>query len=63
MGGTYTVADAYLYALTQWGQADWLESVYQTSIRFDRLVHLKAWYQRMRARPAVRSALAAEGLK
>jgi len=63
MGDTCTVADAYLYSLTQWGRADWLASVYETSIRFDGLVHLKAWYQRMRARPAVRRALAAERLK
>ncbi|QEI04738.1 glutathione transferase GstA [Pigmentiphaga aceris] len=63
MGDTYTVADAYLFALTQWGQAPWLASVYRADIHFDALSHLQAWYLRMRERPAVRLALAAEGLK
>ena len=62
MGDTYTVADAYLYSLTQWGQAPWLESVYKADIHFDGLENLKAWYERMRARPAVRTALHREGL-
>ncbi|MBN3801911.1 glutathione S-transferase [Paraburkholderia sp. Ac-20336] len=63
MGGTYTVADAYLYALTQWGQAAWLEPTYNANISYDGLDNLKGWYQRMRQRPAVRSALDFEGLK
>lgn len=63
MGDSCTVADAYLFSLTQWGQAEWLESVYKTSIRFDGLENLKAWYLRMRQRPAVRAALEREGLK
>lgn len=62
MGDTFSVADAYLYALTGWAQAPWLASVYKTDIHFDDLVHLKAWYVRMRERPAVRQALDAEGL-
>ncbi len=61
MGDTYTVADAYLYSLTQWGQASWLESVYKADIHFDGLENLKAWYERMRARPAVRTSLDREG--
>ncbi|QDD64003.1 glutathione transferase GstA [Herbaspirillum seropedicae] len=61
--GDYTVADAYLYALTQWGQAEWLVPTYQANIHFDGLVNLKAWYLRMRERPAVRKALDAEELK
>jgi glutathione S-transferase len=63
MGSTYTVADAYLYSLTQWGQAEWLASVYKTSIHFDGLENLKDWYLRMRSRPAVRRALDTEGMK
>lgn len=63
MGERYTAADAYLYALTQWGQADWLQSVYRTGIRFDGLNHLKAWYLRLRERPAIQRALADEGLR
>lgn len=61
MGDTYTVADAYLYSLTQWGQASWLESAYKADIQFDGLKNLKAWYERMRARPAVRTSLEREG--
>ncbi len=61
--GDYTVADAYLYALTQWGQAEWLVPTYQANIHFDGLANLKAWYLRMRERPAVRKALDVEGLK
>jgi len=63
MGETFTVADAYLYALTGWGQASWLESVYRADIHFDGLSNLEAWYARMRERPAVRKALDAERLK
>lgn len=61
--GDYTVADAYLYALTQWGQAEWLVPTYQANIHFDGLANLKAWYLRMRERSAVRKALDVEGLK
>ncbi len=63
MGETYTVADTYLYALTGWAQAPWLESVYKADIHFDGLRNLEAWYVRMRERPAVRKALDTEGLK
>lgn len=63
MGDTYSVADAYLYALTQWGQASWLAPTYRANISYDGLENLKDWYRRMRERPAVRSALDFEGLK
>nr|WP_301301921.1 glutathione transferase GstA [Methylorubrum extorquens] len=63
MGDTFTVADAYLYSLVQWGQAEWLKPTYRADIHYDGLAHLKAWYLRMRVRPAVRQALAAEGLE
>lgn len=59
----YTVANTYLYSLTQWGQAEWLAPTYSTSISFDGLEHLKAWYLHMRERAAVRKALDAEGLQ
>jgi glutathione S-transferase len=62
MGEAFTVADAYLYALTQWGQAQWLVPTYGADIHFDGLDNLKSWYLRMRERPAVRAALAVEGL-
>ncbi|MFJ7352921.1 glutathione transferase GstA [Phyllobacterium sp. NPDC097923] len=62
MGNTFTVADAYLFVLTSWGQAPWLKSYYKTSIHFDQLQHLEAWYGRMRERDAVRRSILAEGL-
>lgn len=62
MGETFTVADAYLFALIGWGQAQWLTSYYKADIHFDDLRHLQAWYERLKARPAVCRALRAEGL-
>ena len=63
MGENFGVADAYLFALTGWGQADWLTSYYKADIHFDKLAHLRDWYQRVRARPAVQRALREEGLR
>ncbi|MFC4274022.1 glutathione transferase GstA [Achromobacter aloeverae] len=62
MGDRYSVADAYLYALTGWGQASWMKSHYNADIRFDDLHGLQAWYARMHERPAVQRALREEGL-
>ena len=62
MGAQFTVADAYLFALTGWGQAAWLTSYYKAGIHFDGLSNLAAWYGRMRARPSVQLALEREGL-
>lgn len=62
MGDGFTVADAYLFALTGWGQAIWLTSYYRADIHFDDLHNLKTWYEKVRARPAVQKALAREGL-
>ncbi|KAB0495383.1 glutathione transferase GstA [Pseudomonas vancouverensis] len=63
LGDTFTVADAYLFALTGWGQADWLKSYYKAGIHFDGLENLQAWYARVRQRPAVQNALKVEGLQ
>ncbi|WP_338581427.1 glutathione transferase GstA [Pseudomonas sp. MAG733B] len=62
LGDTFTVADAYLFALTGWGQADWLTSYYKAGIHFDGLKNLQAWYSRVLQRPSVQKALLAEGL-
>ncbi|MCJ2060987.1 glutathione binding-like protein [Methylobacterium sp. J-048] len=62
LGDTFTVADAYLFALTGWGQAPWLSSYYRADIHFDHLDNLRAWYGRVRGRPAVKAALQEEGL-
>lgn len=63
LGEKFTVADAYLFALTGWGQADWLTSYFKADIYFDDLKNLQAWYGRMRQRPAVQKALQEEGLE
>lgn len=62
MGDRFTVADAYLFALTGWGQAPWLKSYYKANIHFDDLRNLEAWYARMRERAAVRKSIEEEGL-
>ncbi len=62
LGDSFTVADAYLFALTGWGQAPWLKSYYKADIHFDNLDNLRAWYERVRARPSVQKALQEEGL-
>jgi glutathione S-transferase len=62
LGDSFTVADAYLFALTGWGQAPWLNSYYEADIHFDNLINLRAWYQRVSARPSVQKALHEEGL-
>ena len=62
MGEHFSVADAYLFALTGWGQAPWLTSYYKADIHFDQLDHLRDWYLCMLTRPAVRQALREEGL-
>lgn len=63
MGASFTIADAYFYSLVQWGQAEWLKPTYRADIHFDMFDNLKAWYLRVRARPAVRRALDIEGLQ
>lgn len=62
LGDAFGVADAYLFALTGWGQAPWLKSYYKAEIHFDNLDHLRAWYERVRVRPSVQKALQEEGL-
>jgi glutathione S-transferase len=62
LGDSFSVADAYLFALTGWGQAPWLKSYYKADIHFDNLDHLHAWYERVRIRPSVQKALQEEGL-
>lgn len=62
MGEAFTVADAYLFALTGWGKAAWLKSVYHADIDLSSLDNLRAWYGRVRARPHVQQVLTFEGL-
>lgn len=62
MGEAFTVADAYLFALTGWEKAAWLKSVYHADIDLSSLDKLRAWYARVRARPYVQHVLKFEGL-
>ncbi|WP_081087265.1 glutathione S-transferase C-terminal domain-containing protein [Burkholderia pseudomultivorans] len=57
-----TIADAYLFALTGWGKAAWMRSVYNADIDLSRFGNLRGWYERVRARPAVQAVLTADGL-
>ncbi|WP_322047197.1 glutathione binding-like protein [Paraburkholderia sp. J67] len=61
MGDTFTIADAYLFALTGWGKAAWLKSVYHADIDLSGFENLRAWYKRVRARPSVLAVLEREG--
>ncbi|WP_238210988.1 glutathione binding-like protein [Caballeronia novacaledonica] len=62
MGDSFTVADAYLFALTGWGKATWIDSVYHADIDLTPLGNLRSWYERVRARPCVKRAMDLEGL-
>lgn len=61
-GDALTIADAYLFALTGWGKAAWMRSVYNADIDLSRFGNLRGWYERVRARPAVQAVLTADGL-
>jgi glutathione S-transferase len=57
MGNDFSVADAYLFALTRWGTATWMKSVYNVNLDLSSLHHLQRWYERVTDRPAVRAVL------
>jgi glutathione S-transferase len=57
LGERFSIADAYLFALTGWGRAAWMTSVYNANIDFSSHRHLQEWYERVRDRPAVRRVL------
>ena len=54
MGNDFSVADAYLFAVTNWAKS--------TRVDLSDFANLLAFQKRVAARPAVRAALAAEGL-
>ncbi|HET7835897.1 MAG TPA: glutathione transferase GstA [Variovorax sp.] len=54
MGDTFSVADGYLFAVTNWAKP--------TGVDIADLPKLSAWHARVAARPAVQEALKAEGL-
>lgn len=62
LGDAFTIADAYLFALTGWGKAAWLRSVYNADIDLGAYRHLEAWYARVRRRASVQEVLAADEL-
>ncbi|HEY1845121.1 MAG TPA: glutathione transferase GstA [Buttiauxella sp.] len=54
MGLRFTVADAYLFTVLRWA--------YAVKLDMAGLSHIDAFMERMKARPAVAAALAAEGI-
>jgi glutathione S-transferase len=54
IGDKFTVADAYLFTVTNWARAIKLD--------LSKFAHLHAFQERVAARPAVRAAMQAEGL-
>ena len=54
MGNDFTVADGYLFTVSNWTKA--------VNIDLVPLKHLSAWRERVAARPAVQAAMRAEGL-
>ncbi len=54
MGDQFTVADGYLFTVTNWTQP--------TKLDISGLAHLAAYRERVGARPAVQAAMKAEGL-
>jgi glutathione S-transferase len=54
MGGTFTVADGYLFTVVRWCKA--------VGVDAEPLAHLSAFMARVAARPAVQAALKAQGL-
>ena len=54
MGDQFTVPDAYLFVMTNWAQ--------RVDIPLDQFPNLKAFRERVAARPKVKEAMKAEGL-
>ena len=54
MGDQFTVADGYLFTVTNWTQP--------TKLDISGLAHLAVYRERVGARPAVQAAMKAEGL-
>lgn len=54
MGDQFTVADGYLFTVTNWAKP--------TNVAISGLAHLAAYRERVGARPAVQAAMKAEGL-
>lgn len=54
MGDQFTVADGYLFTVTNWAKP--------TNLDISGLTHLAAYRERVAARPAVQAAMKAEGL-
>ena len=62
MGDAFTIADCYLFPMTNWARADWLISLYNWGVDLTEFRNLEAWHRRILLRPAVQQAMRAEGL-
>ena len=54
LGNDFTVADAYLFAVTRWAQ--------MVNVDLSDFTHVQSFQQRVAARPAVQAAMRAQGL-
>ena len=55
LGLRFTVADAYLFTVLRWA--------YAVKLDMNRFTHIADYMERMKVRPAVAAALAAEGIE
>ncbi|MDE2449328.1 MAG: glutathione S-transferase family protein, partial [Gammaproteobacteria bacterium] len=55
LGGEFSVADAYLFAITRWAGF--------VKLDLSEFPHLRAFQESVSARPAVQAAMRAEGLR
>jgi glutathione S-transferase len=63
LGRTYSVADIYLWVLTNWSKASWIDSIFDADLDLTDFDNLREWHARIAERPAIVSALEAEGLR
>jgi glutathione S-transferase len=56
----YSVADIYLWVLTNWARASWIDSVREIDLDLNPFDNICRWHRRIADRPAVRATLEAE---
>jgi glutathione S-transferase len=60
LGTDYSVADAYLFVLTNWARADWIVPTRGTNLELNDAENLRSWHGRVSRRRAVQDALHAQ---
>ncbi len=56
-GSHYSVADIYLWVLSNWARADWIDSVFNLDINLTDFANIQRWHKNIAGREAARSAL------